>query len=189
MNRRETHHSFLGPIAILAGALTIAGCLNGSHPDNKAAIYQSLNSHDLSSVVVKQNREKGVITLSGIVDSPELKGRAEQLAKDAAPSYTIDDKLQVDSAGLQSMITQATTESRLDNDIENRFKASLQTSKNLDKQTIQYSATNGTLYLKGAVRSAREKKEAEELARKVPNVQHVVNEIQVMPGKPSPANS
>ena len=87
------------------------------------------------------------------------------------------------------MITQATTESRLDNDIENRFKASLQTSKNLDKQTIQYSATNGTLYLKGAVRSAREKKEAEELARKVPNVQHVVNEIQVMPGKPSPANS
>lgn len=190
MKRREPRRSFLlGPLAILAGTLTIAGCLNGSHPDNKAAVYQALANHELISVVVTQNREKGVIRLTGIVGSADRKARAEDLAEQAAPGYTIENQIRIDSSGLQSMINQAEVKSKSDSDIENRYKDSIQMHKNLDKRTIQYSANNGTLYLKGAVKTAQEKKEAEELARKIPNVQHVVNEIQVIHGKPSPANS
>jgi osmotically-inducible protein OsmY len=61
--------------------------------------------------------------------------------------------------------------------------------KSLDDQSIHASAKNGTLVLKGTVKTARQKKEAEDLAKHVPNVQQVVNEIEVNPGKHSTAKS
>ena len=67
--------------------------------------------------------------------------------------------------------------SSLDSGIEDNFKAALKENKNLDDQSIDYSAKNGTLVLKGSVKTAAQKKEAEHLAKKVPNVQQVVNEI------------
>jgi hyperosmotically inducible periplasmic protein len=39
------------------------------------------------------------------------------------------------------------------------------------------------------VKTAKQKKEAEDLAKKVPNVQQVVNEIEVNPKKHSTTNS
>ena len=56
-------------------------------------------------------------------------------------------------------------------------------------QAADYLAKNGTLVLKGSVKTAAQKKEAEHLAKKVPNVQQVVNEIKVKPGKHSTSNS
>jgi osmotically-inducible protein OsmY len=69
-------------------------------------------------------------------------------------------------------------ESNLDDSIENNFKAVL-ISKGLDKGHIRYSAKNGVLTLKGSVKSPSERQEAQELAKNTPNVQQVVNEIQV----------
>jgi len=43
--------------------------------------------------------------------------------------------------------------------------------------------------LKGSVKTTAQKTEAEKLAKHVPNVQQVVNEIEVKPGKHSSANS
>jgi len=43
--------------------------------------------------------------------------------------------------------------------------------------------------LKGSVKTTTQKKEAGDLAKKVPNVQQVVNEIEVKPGKHSTAHS
>lgn len=76
---------------------------------------------------------------------------------------------------------QKNANANLDSAIEDRFKASIETGKKLEKQRIQYSADNGTLYLKGTVESEKEKREVEEMARKVPQVQHVVNDIAVKP--------
>jgi hyperosmotically inducible protein len=39
------------------------------------------------------------------------------------------------------------------------------------------------------VKTSEQKKEAEKLAKKVPNVQQVVNELEVKPGKHSTTNS
>jgi osmotically-inducible protein OsmY len=61
--------------------------------------------------------------------------------------------------------------------------------KNLNDQSISYSAMNGTLILKGTVKTVGQKKEAEKLAKHVQNVQLVVNEIEVKPGRHSTANS
>src|SRR5206468_424457 len=118
-----------------------------------------------------QNRRKGEMTLRGIVATNDTKTQALNLAQQAAPGYTIKDQLQVQSAGIEPMLKTAQKDAKLDSAIEDKFKASLQSSKRLRKQDIQYSADNGTLYLKGSVKSEREKKEAEDLANKVPQVQ------------------
>jgi osmotically-inducible protein OsmY len=190
MKRMESECRFcLGLAAIVVSTLAVAGCSRASHPDEQAAVYQSLNSHDLSSVMVDQNRDSGVITLTGIVGGADRKSRAEELAKAAAPDYTINDNIQVDSSGLHGMISAAAAKSELDSSIENQFKASIKEHGNLDQQAIQFWANAGTLTLKGAVRTEREKKQVEELAKKVPQVQHVVNEIEVRPKKQSASNS
>jgi len=184
-------HSALLPAftALLAATLGIASCTQGNHPEVKLAVYNALDQHDLRSVTVSEDRRAGVITLSGIVGAGDRKQRAEQIAQQAAPGYSIVDQIQVDNAGLQGDEEAATQTAQLDSAMEDRFKAALKSNPALKNQKIEYTAYNGTLTLKGSVNNARERKEAEDLARKVPQVQHVIDEIQIRPGKPSPANS
>lgn len=165
------------------------GCTGNDHPEVKLAVYNALDQHDLRSVTASEDRRAGVITLSGIVGANDRRQRAEQVAQQAAPGYTIVDRIQVDPAGLESEEQAATQTAQLDSTIENRYKAKLSANPALKNQKILFFANNRTLTLQGSVNNARQRKEAEDLARKVPKVQHVVNEIQVRPGKPSPANS
>lgn len=90
----------LAAVATLVACGFTAACQSGGHPDDQQAVYKALTSHDLASVVVDQNRDKGVIKLSGIVGSADRKNSAQQLAQQAAPGYTIDNQVQVDQAGL-----------------------------------------------------------------------------------------
>src|SRR5579863_903943 len=86
----------VGSAVLLAGALAIAGCQNQpAHPDEKSAVTNSLNSNNLSNVSVSQDRDKGVMTLTGDVPSGDAKAQAENLAKQAAPDYTIADEIGV----------------------------------------------------------------------------------------------
>lgn len=55
----------------------------------------------------------------------------------------------------------------------------LEAHKNLDLQGINYEAQNGTLILSGSVHTAYERAEAVKLAKEVPNVERVVDEIKV----------
>jgi osmotically-inducible protein OsmY len=161
---------------LLVGVLAFVGC-QGEHPDVKQAVYSALSQHDLASVEVFQDRRKGEITLRGIVSSADLKNQAETIARQTAPGYTIKDQIQVQTAGIQGMEQNPA----LDNAIEDRFRATLEENKRLETDGIRYSADNRTLYLNGSVKSERAKKEAESLAKKVPDVQHVVNDLAVKP--------
>ncbi len=190
MKHRDLAHNLMPGAAVLfAGVLALSGCAIGSHPDDKTAVYNNLDKNELRSVTVQQNRDSGVITLTGIVGSAHQKSQAEEVARQAAPGYSIHDNLQVDTSGIQGMVKQAIAKSQSDDEIENHFKTTIREHKNLEREHIQYSAFNGTLYLKGAVKTAKDRRQAEELAKKVPQVQHVVNELQVMAEKHSPANS
>jgi hyperosmotically inducible periplasmic protein len=171
----------------LAGVFALAGCNNQTtHPDEKSAVTNSLNTNNLSAVSVSQDRDKGVMTLTGNVDSQDLKNQAESLAKQAAPDYTIADEVGVRPPGANSPGAVA---SNIDSAIEDNYKAEIKEHKNLDEQSIHFSAKNGALVLKGSVKTLQQKKEAEALAKKVPNVQQVVNEIEVNPGKHSTTSS
>lgn len=189
MSYFDSHrYVFLGAAATLLGALTVAGCHNQpAHPDEKSAVTTSLNANSLSNVSVSQDRDKGVITLTGNVNSDDLKSQAETLAKQAAPDYTIADEIGVRPPGDQGQA--GAVSSNLDSAIEDNFKASIKANKSLDEQSIHFKAKNGTLVLNGSVKTVEQKKEAGNLAKQVPNVQQVVNELEVKPKKHSPASS
>ena len=108
------------------------------------------------------------------------------MAKAAAPDYTVANEIGVRPPEAANAGAVA---SDLDSAIEDNFKASIKAHENLNDQSISGSAKNGTLVLKGSVKTTAQKKEAESLAKKVPNVQQVVNEIEVKPSKHSTTNS
>lgn len=178
--------SLLSLSALLAAALVAAGC-HSSHPDEKSMVTNALSTNNLSAVSVSQDRDKGVMTLSGNVTSQDQKTQAESLAKQAAPDYTVADEIGVTPPAEESQAKSVA--SNLDSGIEDNFKAEIKANKNLDDQSISASAKNGTVILKGTVKTEKQKKEAGMLAKKVPNVKQVVNELEVKPGKHSTANS
>lgn len=187
MKLTASRHPFpLSSAAILAGAMIVAGCNKPAHPDEKSAVNDALKNNNLSAVSVSQDRDKGVMTLKGNLDSQDLKNQAENAAKQAAPDYTIADEIGVRPPGASEAGSVA---SNLDSAIEDNYKAMIKAHANLNNQSISASAKNGTLVLKGSVKTAAQKKQAEDLAKKVPNVQQVVNEIEIKPGKHSTTNS
>ena len=182
----STRKLLLSSAAVLAGAMIVAGCNKPAHPDEKSAVNDALKNNNLSAVSVSQDRDKGVMTLKGNVDSQDLKNQAENIARQAAPDYTVADEIGVRPPGES---TAGSVASNLDSAIEDNYKAMIKAHASLNDQSISASAKNGTLVLKGSVKTAKQKKEAEDLAKKVPNVQQVVNEIEIKPGKHSTANS
>ena len=93
----------LGLVATIAACGFTAACHNSSHPDDKQAVYSALTSSNLASVMVEQDRDKGVIKLTGVVGSADNKSRAEQVAQQSAPGYTIQNDIRVEDAGLTGM--------------------------------------------------------------------------------------
>jgi len=162
--------------------MIVAGCNKPAHPDEKSQVNDALKNNNLSAVSVSQDRDKGVMTLKGDVNSQDLKNQAENIAKQAAPDYTLANEIGVRPPGENNAGSVA---SNLDSAIEDNYKAMIKAHAVLNDQSIRASAKNGTLVLKGTVKTAKQKKEAEDLAKKVPNVQQVVNEIEINSGKHS----
>lgn len=176
----------VGAAAVLGAIALLAGCQKATHPDEKDAVTNSLKSNNLNAVDVSQDRDKGVMTLKGNLASQDMKNQAENLAKQAAPDYTIADEIGVRPEDVPHAGAIA---SDVDSAIEDNFKATIKAHENLNDQSISASAKNGTLVLKGSVKTAAQKHEAERLAKHIPNVQQVVNELEVKPGKHSTTNS
>lgn len=167
----------------LIGFALCTGCQsNQQHPDDKDAVTSSLKGNNLGDISVSQDRDKGVLTLTGNVQSQDQKQQAETLAQQAAPGYTVADEIGVRPPDQANPSAVASDQ---DSAIEDNFKAMIKGRKNLDDQSISCTAKNGALVLKGSVKTLAEKKEAEKLAKTVPNVQQVVNEIEVKPSKDS----
>ena len=164
--------------ASLAGILMIGGCNNGpKYADSKDAVNNSLTQNNLGSIHVAQDRDKGVMTLTGTVPNDGQKMQAENVAKQAAPTYTVADEIAVvppNDAGATKAANSDT-----DNAIEDYYKADLKKHRDLNAQSISIKAKNGAVVLSGSVKTAAQKREAEKLAKSVPNVQQVVNEIEV----------
>ncbi|MBW4026577.1 BON domain-containing protein [Acidipila rosea] len=182
MNKQFRKVAGAGAVGML-GLMLIAGCQNKNHPDEKAAVTNSLSSNQLSDVSVSQDQEKGIITLTGNVQTDQQKSQAETLARQSAPDYTIANEIGVRPPAAASQAS--AVDSKLDDGIEDNFKAAIKGNKALNDQSIDCKAKNGTLVLSGSVKTEAQKKEAEKLAKKVPNVQQVVNEITVKPKKHS----
>jgi hyperosmotically inducible protein len=164
-------------MAMLVALFLGAACTQTNTRKSAAdSVKQALEQADLKGVNVSDDADKNTVTLSGTLHSEDAKSRAGDVAKQAAPERTIANEISVQPVGNESQAKEV--QSNLDDGIENNYKAAL-ISKRLDKQSIHYKAKNGVLTLTGSVKASQQKQEAQLLASKVPNVQQVVNEIEV----------
>ena len=173
--------SMVGVLAALLLVLSI-GCLQNkaSAPDVKEHVSKALDTAGFKDVSVDVNNDKELVTIKGDVKTQEEKERAEQIAKESAGGYIVSNEIGVRPEGLESKAGKI--DSNVDSAIEKDFKAVLIANR-LDSQHIRYSAKNGVLTLKGKVDDAALREKAEKLGASVPNVQQVVNELDVKGGK------
>lgn len=163
--------------AMFAALLAGAACTQTNRPKSEGdAVKQALEQADLKGVSVSEDADKNTVTLGGSLHSEDAKSRAEDVAKQAAPDRTIANEISVQPVGDEAQAKGV--QSNLDDGIENNYKAAL-IAKRLDKQSIHYDSENGVLTLSGKVKTPQQKQEAQLLASKVPNVQQVVNQIEV----------
>lgn len=172
-------------ITALAASVLLAlaiGCSSNkaSTPDVKDQVSKALDNAGYKDLKVTTDKDKQLVTLNGDVKSQEDKERAEDTAKGAAAGWVIANEIGVRPEGVESAARKI--DANVDTAIEKDFKAVLIANR-LESQHIRYDAKNGVLTLKGDVDTAAEREKAEKLASTVPNVQQVVNELDVKGAK------
>jgi len=167
---------FMAALSVLAIFLAL-GCSGNrsSNPALKDAVTKALQQADLQKVTVDEDREKNLITLGGTVHSPDAKNRAMDVAKAAAPTRVISNQISVQPVDQESAARKISSD--VDSAIEKEYQAVL-IANHLDKG-IHYKAKNGVLTLSGKVDTPDDRQAAQQLASSVPNVQQVINELQV----------
>jgi hyperosmotically inducible protein len=165
------------PVVIVIAAMAwLAGCSRTNQaPDVANNIRQSLDSSGFKKVSVSQDRDKGVVTLSGQVASEDEKGRAAALANSLANGQVVANQIGVVPSGEES--SARAINSDLDKGIEQNLDAALIQNKLHDH--VKFSVKNHVVTLTGEVDSQGRRREAEAIAASIPNVQQVVNELQV----------
>ena len=169
-------------IALTIGCLM--GCSSPKSPDVEGPIRQSLNQAGLSDVSVSQDRDKGVVTLGGHVADDSAKAQAETIARSNAAGQVVANEISVTPAGNESEAKAVNSD--LDDGIKKNLDAAL-IQNNLHK-SVKYDVKNGVVTLSGDVRSEARRNSAAAIASGVPNVQQVVNELQVKDQKATSTN-
>lgn len=173
--------SIVGILFALLLAWSIGCSQNKANtPDVKEGVSQALDNAGFKNISVDVNNEKQLVTLQGDVKTAEEKDRVEQVAKGVASGYVISNAVGIRPEGMES--TAGKIDDNVDSAIEKDFKAVLLANR-MDNQHIRYNAKSGVLTLKGRVNDSAQREKAEKLAANVPNVQQVVNELDVKGGK------
>jgi len=172
------------PLAMLAMVAlgTLAGCSGtNASPDVTGPIRTSLDQAGLKDVSVSQDRDKGIVTLGGKVKSDNDKMQAETVAKSLSGAQVVADQIAVLPPGLEKEAKAMNSD--LDEGIEKNLDAALIQS-NLNK-SVKYEVKSAVVTLTGEVNSQNKRTRAETVATRVPNVQQVVNNLQVKDQKAS----
>jgi len=178
----KTNRILLAVLALLTIG-TMVGCWGTSSksPDVSGTIRKSLDQAGLKEVTVSQDRDKGIVTLGGQVTNANDKAQAESLAKSFAGAQVVADQIAVIPAGQGKEVSAVNSD--LDQAIGKNLDATL--IQNKMHHDVTYAVKNGVVTLSGEVSSDIERSSAEQLATAVPNVQQVVNDIQVKNRKAS----
>ena len=180
-DRRQQRSSMksLKHISIVLVTIAIAAALACSDrskaPDVASDIRHALEQAGLNDVSVSQDRDKGLVTLSGKVRTDDDKSRAESIARSIAGTQVVSNEIGVRPHGDEG--TARKVDSDLDSGIDKNLDAML--VQHRLKKDVRYDVNNGVVTLKGNVNSRDQRASVERLAERVPNVKQVVNEIEV----------
>ena len=161
----------------------LSGCSGTAtkSPDIADNIRKSLDQAGFKDVTVSQDRDKGIVTLSGPVARDNDKLQAESLAKSLAGAQVVANQIVVLPTGMEK--NAKTVNSDLDQGIEKNLDAALIQNKMHDN--VKYKVKSGVVTLTGEVNSQNKRDQADQVATKVPNVKQVVNDLQVKNQKAS----
>jgi hyperosmotically inducible protein len=175
-NNMKTLKLFLTMLMLVAVGILV-GCSGAPKPspDVSDSIRKSLDQAGLKSVSVTQDREKGVVTLSGNVAADAEKAQAESIATGIATGQVVSNQIAVVPPGGEGAAK--TVNSDLDAGIEKNLDAAL--IQNKCHKGVTYEVKSGVVTLTGEVSSQSKRALVEKVASTVPNVQQVVNELQV----------
>ncbi|HEU0123022.1 MAG TPA: BON domain-containing protein [Bryobacteraceae bacterium] len=168
-------------------ALLFAGVLGGCAaqpelpPDVRGPIADAMTRAHFNDVKVSQDRNRGVVTLSGKVQSHTEKLEAETVARALAGTQVVANEIAVLPPGVESDTKRLLSE--LDKGIESNLKAGL-IQYNFENG-IKYDSRNGVVTLRGDVDTQMKRNQIQTLAAAIPHVQQVVNELQVKNQKAS----
>ncbi len=162
------------PVLIAIALAALIGCASNQTPDVAGKIRDSLKQSGLNNVTVSQDRNKGVVTLGGNVADPAEKARAEQIANPLAAGQVVADEIAVLPPANQSVAK--SVDANLDKGVEANLDAAF-TQNNING--VHHSTKMGVVTLTGTVNTPQLRQQAERIAAGVPNVQQVVNELDV----------
>jgi len=173
-------------VAVLASVVALAGCATApsKSADVSEGVRSALDQGGFKDVSVSQDRDKGVVTLSGKVPTDGDKFQAESIAKTIAGTQVVSNQIAVIPPGAES--DARTINSDLDKGIESNLNAALVKEKLHD--SVKYAVKNHVVTLSGEVNSQARRARAEQVAAAVLNVQQVVNELQVKKQKATSTN-
>jgi hyperosmotically inducible protein len=158
-------------VVVIVG--TQAGCSSSSRSaDVSGSVRASLDQAGLKDVSVTEDVNKGVLTLSGHVAVDADKSQAESIAKSRAGAQVVSNQIAVNS------------------DLDKRIAGSLDAAliQGGLHTEINYAVKNQVVTMTGQVDSQSQRVQAQEIAGSVPNVQQVVNELQVKEQKATSSN-
>ena len=172
----------IAAIALIgSGFLTGCSATSATSPDVSDTIRKSLDQAGFKDVTVSQDRDKGIVTLGGTTASDSDKVQAEALAKSSAGAQVVADQIAVVPPGHETEAKAVNSD--LDDGIEKNLDAAL--IQNRLHHDVKYAVKSGVVTLTGEVNSENKRKTAEKVATGVPNVQQVVNDLQVKNQKAS----
>jgi len=162
-----------------------AGCSTTTKsPDVSDSVRRSLDHSGYKDITVSDDRDKGVVTLGGHVTFDSDKAQAEASEQSIAGSQVVSDQIAVIPAEDSSAAKAANSD--LDKGIEKNLDAAL--IQNRMQKQVKYDVKNGVVTLTGDVNSENRRARAQNVASSVPNVQQVVNELQIKNQKASSTN-
>jgi len=181
----KTLRSWMFLLAVVAVG-TMVGCSATStkSADVSNSIRTSLDQAGFKDVTVSQDRDKGVVTLGGHVATDADKSQAESVAKSLAGAQVVANQIAVVTPGAESATKDMNSD--LDKGIESNLDAALINAKL--HNNVKYSVKNHVVTLTGEVHSEANRTRAEQVAAGVPNVQQVVNELQIKGQKATSSN-
>jgi osmotically-inducible protein OsmY len=162
--------------AILVFAGLLAACATSAKSaDVSDGLRKSLDQSGLKDVAVSQDRDKGVVTLTGHVTADGDKANAESIAKSIAVGQVVANEIVVLPPGVEQDARKIS--SALDDGISSNVKAAF--IQNGVGDGVKYTVAAAVVTLTGEVNSQAKRGEVAKLVRSVPNVNQVVNELQV----------
>lgn len=170
-------------VGLLLALFVASGCTrsNDKSPAVADSIRKSLDQAGYKSVSVSQDRDKGVVTLTGNVPADSDKQQAESIARTIATGQVVANQIEVLPPGGEG--DAKTVNEDLDKGIEENLDAALVHNR-LDKG-VSYDVKNAVVTIKGSVNSQSKRAQVEKVAASVPNVRQVVNELEVKGQKAS----